>query len=94
MARRMYNYFVGVTETGDGKKLYATVYRAPLGHTSMSDAAEHYKGRGQWGLDCRRDPAAPTSGHRLCNPGAKRFNGDGIAATAYMRTVARRERSR
>lgn len=90
---KMYNYFYSVTESGD-KPLYATVYRAPIGHSSFSDACEHYKGRGKWGLDCRRDPAAPTSGHRLCNPGAKRFPRDGKAAQAYMMRAARAERAK
>lgn len=90
---KMYNYFVAVTEQGS-KKLYATVYRAPLSHSLLSDSVEHYMGRGKWQLDCRRDPMHPLSGHRLQNRGAKKFPGDGRVARAFMRATARKERGR
>lgn len=87
----MYNYFYLVSERG-GKKVYATVYRAPLAYTPFSDNAEHYKGRGKWGLACRRDPSSPTSSHRYENKGAKRFKTE-RAADSFMRYAAKRERT-
>jgi len=88
----MYNYFTMRTEQGDGKVLYWTVYRAPVGYCTCSDQAEHYKRNGTWGLAERRDPKAPHAGHRLGNPGARRYRADGKEAHAVMMRLARRER--
>ncbi len=89
--RTMYNYFVGTTEQG-AKALYCTVYRAPVGDSAFNDTAEHYKGRGQWGLTQRRDPKHPHASHRIANNGARRFPANGKAARAFMLRCARRER--
>ncbi len=88
---KMYNYFMGTTEQG-GKPLYSTVYRAPVGHGPFGDSVEHYMGRGRWGLMQRVDPEHPHAGHRLGNPGAKRFPRDGKSAHAFMLRTARNER--
>jgi hypothetical protein len=91
---KMYNYFTTTTERSDGKRLYSTVYRAPVGHTHFSDTTEHYMGGGRWGLATSPDPQHPGSGHRLVNPGAHRFPADGKRARAFMRRVARQERGK
>jgi len=90
---KMYNYFTSSVEQG-GRTIHCLIYRAPIGHCSLSDSAEHYKGKGKWELACRRDPKHPTSGHRLVNAGAREFPADGKQARAYMMQCARRERGK
>lgn len=90
----LYNYFVVTTEKGDGRKLYATVYRAPLGHTWMSTEAEKYCASNEPAHMWKKASKVNARGERSNTSGGKRWPGDCVEANAFMERVARRERNK